>query len=404
MAVTKSKKKKIRQKNLELHRNQMRLNRVLEVLGVTDIHKTLHADFRENILKNPDPQIALECPEDGPEYERIRKRLGEWKAISYKGISASDFTEVMFPLVRYISSAVGRELMAEYTDNGFKEVPKDLFLSYMLPAREFLHYFLDQLSAVMQLTVWEETAPDRQYVRMELDTEDLSRDRLRFKINANVEKIKRAWLCGGWKYHVGTYYDTFFTSNTEVRWLSKCPLDYGLPGEANESLPVYISGHALDRIRERLDDKWVGMMAMFSIYFSLDKPICCPLPDASGDMLIELWVKDPEMKLGYFVASRVRNEIIIKTFLFITMYQTPEGYKLYRRLRMARPDYDFHRLENYSTLARSDITTHPTLRPIWIDCGFKGLLTVIDRGVNLLGVKQKEQANELIRYFRLERV
>jgi hypothetical protein len=325
--------------------------------------------------------------------------LGGWNRISYKGISASDFTEVMFPLIRYMSSAVGHELLA---DHKLRKVSKELFLRYVTPANEFLDYFTDQLIAVMQLVVWEETAPDRQYVRMEFGVDRLPRDRARFKITANIVSVRRMWVWGGWKYQVGTYYDSFFTSLPEMSWLSKCPLDYGLSGKADENLPVYISSHALDRIRERLDDQLVSMVAMFAIYSAMDKPVCYPLPDGSGDMMVELRVKEPDMKLGYFVVSRSRTEIIIKTFLFCTMYQTPEGYKLHRRLRMASPDYDFHKLEKYSTLAYSDLTTHPTLRPIWEDCGFHGLLTLIDRGVKIFDLKQKKQAEEMIRYFQLE--
>jgi hypothetical protein len=403
MAIANSKKKRIRQKNLELHRNQIRLNRVLAVLGVTDLHKTLHADFRESILKNPDPPIILECP-DGTESKcrHILKQLGEWKALSYKGITASDFTEVMFPLIRYIGSAVGQKLMAEHTGDGFKKVSKEVFLSYLMPAREFLYFFLDQLSAVMQLVMWAESAPDRQYIKMKFGTDYLSNSRIRFKVTANIEQAKRIWIYGSWKYQVGTYHDNFFDSLTEMKWLSKCPLDYGLPGKADEILPVYISSHALDRLRERLDDQMVRMVTTFAIYFAMDKPVYHPLPDGSGDMLIALCVKDPNIKVGYLVVSRTEKEIIVKTFLFITMYQTPEGQRLHRRLRMARDDFDFHKLEHYSTLARSDLTTHPTLRPLWEECGFKGLLTMIDRGAKLFSTERKKQADDMIRYFRLD--
>ena len=404
MAVAKSKKKKLKQKNLSLHHNQMRLNRVLAALGVTDLHKTLHADFREMILKSPDPPLVLECP-DGTESDckDILKRLGEWKTLSYNGISASDFTEVMFPLIRCIGSAVGHRLMAEYVDGEFKNVPKDLFFSYVNPALEYMHYFMDQINAIMQLAAWEETAPDRQYMKMELGTDELPKDRVRFKVTVDVEKARCIWLWGSWKYQIGTYYSNFFTPLPEMKWLSKCPLEYGLPGKEDEILPVYISGHALDRLRERLDDRWARMMTTFALYFALDKPVYHPLPDDSGDMLVQLWVKNPDMKVGYFVVSRTPSEIVIKTFLFITMYQTPEGYKLHKRLRMARQDYDFHKLENYSTLGCSDLTTHPTLRPIWEECGFKGLLTMIDRGIKLFGTEPKKHADDMVKYFRLEK-
>lgn len=403
MAVAKSKKQKIKQKNLGLHRSQMRLNRVLAALGVTDLHKTLHAEFRENILKNPDPPMVLECP-DGTEseYRDVLKRLGEWRSLTYKGISASDFTEVMFPLVRYICSAVGEGLMAEREGRGFKKVPKDLFLEYITPANEFMNFFLDELDACMRLIVWEDTAPDRQYIKMELDTERMSKGRVRFKVIASTEKANRIWLWGSWKYRIGTYHDTFFTPSSKMKWLSKCPLDYGLPGKADEVLPVYISGHALERLRERLDDRWTIMVTMFALYFALDKPVYYPSDD-SRDMLVELWIRNQKVKIGYFVVSRTPNEIIIKTFLFITMHKTPEGRKLNEHLRMSRPDFDFHRLERYSTLAHSDITTHPTLRPIWEKCGFGGLLSMIDRGIKVLGTEQKKHADDMIKYFRLEK-
>jgi hypothetical protein len=395
-------KKKIRQKNLELHHNQTRLNRVLAALGVTELHKTLHPDFREYVLNNPDLPLVLEHL-GSVEFKHLSQRLREWKGLSYKGISGSDFVEVMFPLIRHLGSAVGHGLMAKHNNHKFREVSKGLFLQYITPAEEFLNYFMDRLTAIMQITVWEETAPDQRYVRTEFEINELPRSRVRFKVTVNVESFKRVWICGGWKYRIGTYYDeTLSNALSEIKWLSKCPLAYGLPGEVGENLPVYISSHALDRIRERLDDRWVRVVTMFALYFTMDKPVYHPLNDDSGDMLVELRVKGPDMKLGYLVVSRTRNEIIIKTFLFLTMYQTPEGNKLHRRLRMARPDYDFHKLENYSTLANSDLTTHPKLRPLWEECGFGGLLTLIDGGFKIFDTKQKKQAEDMIRYFRLE--
>jgi hypothetical protein len=401
MATTKSRKKKSREKNLELHYNQTRLNRVLKALGVSDLHKNLHADFREAILKRPDPPLFLDCPE-GSVRDVLRRHVERLYKTSYDGISASDFFEVMLPLVHHIGSIVGCGVMAERAEVGFKKVTKEFFLKYDIPASKFKDYFSSKIIEIMCLTVLEETAPDRHYVKVEFGIAPLLRDRIRCKIIADVVKPQLTWVGGSWNYRLGTYYSKSFDQLSEVSWLSRCPLDYGLPGNSGESLPVYISGHALDRIRERVDDPSMRIIVMNALYFAMDNPVYHPLKNNRDDTLVELSVKNDEVKLGYLIVYRTRTEIIIKTFLFITMSNVPEGYKLHQRLRMTRTDYDFHELDKYSTLANSDITRHPKIRSILEECGFRGLLGFIDLGSKVLQQELQPRAEEMVRYFMLE--
>jgi hypothetical protein len=396
MAGTRTKKRE-KERNLDLHKNQVRLNRILDVLGVRELHKKLHNDFRAEILKYPDPPLVMEYM--GNEVPRnVENALGRWKSLTYKGISSDDFMEVMHPLVRHMNSATGCRVMA-----GEEKMPKEFSDQYLKPANEFLDYFIDKLQGLVQIAIWDETSPDKHYLHAQTMVEKLSRHRMRFRIRIEEIPFKSSWIGGKWHYRLGSYYRTLFQPYPEMKWLSRCPLDYGLPGTEDERLPVYVTKHALDRMRDRLDTDLVKTIAMFLVYNSLDKPVVYPLNDGTGDMLVEHRVKEPNTKVGYFVVSRTDKEILVKTFLFITMYQTPEGNQLYRRLRMARPDYDFHKLERVSTFMNSDITKHPTLRALWEACGFGGFLELVDRGIRVFATEQKQVADGMVKYFQLEK-
>jgi hypothetical protein len=104
-------------------------------------------------------------------------------------------------------------------------------------------------------------------------------------------------------------------------------------------------------------------------------------------------------KLGYFVGTLVDDKIVIRTFLFLTMQGTPEARQLRQKLAMARPDIEYTKLDQLSTLLESDIATDPDLRRLLGDCGCGCLL---DLANNQLRDRLKQgYAAQLKRYLRL---
>jgi hypothetical protein len=271
--------------------------------------------------------------------------------------------------------------------------------AYLVPGKELLGYFAEQLFALMDLAIWAESAVDRHYVKMDLVMDRISRFRIQSKIVTKVMPIQSGWFAGRWNYRVGTHLKSLYRACPEVTWLSRCPLDYGLPGRPDEVLPVYISDHALSRIRERLDEEWTSIMSILRVYHSLDNPVFHELVGHT-DTLVEHRVQDTT-KAGYFVVSRTDQAIFVKTFLSLAMRQTPEGARLHQRLRMARPDFDLHRLEKFSTFANTDIITNPTLRKIWEECGFGPFLKWAESGSCMFTSGRQEVAQDMIRYFNL---
>jgi hypothetical protein len=79
-------------------------------------------------------------------------------------------------------------------------------------------------------------------------------------------------------------------------------------------------------------------------------------------------------KVGYLVATVVRNVILIRTFLFLTMDGTPEGTKLYQRLGLRRAAKTLLKLDDLTTFMDTDIAADVELTSLLNECGCSHLL------------------------------
>lgn len=141
----------------------------------------------------------------------------------------------------------------------------------------------------------------------------------------------------------------------------------------NETVPVYIQKHAMQRLRERLD----------SIHPSyLNYHVCialhhCNCIKSGNKFLIEYSLF--KEKVGYLLAVLYEGKLIIKTFLFLTCTDTPEGRKLEQLLGLKKLDTAFLKMERLSTFMPAHLKGNEELRAIFEKVGCPHLLNLHEK-------------------------
>lgn len=136
--------------------------------------------------------------------------------------------------------------------------------------------------------------------------------------------------------------------------------------EAGTEWPVFVQSHALKQMRARLDVYAHADWAEHWMYESLKKPkIVSRLP--SGQLLVAFEVQ--EQRLGYLVVTAKDGIVAVRTFLFLTMAQTPEGRLLEKKLQLTRAELDYLRLHELSRFTQTDLKDDPDLRDLLCECG-----------------------------------
>lgn len=136
--------------------------------------------------------------------------------------------------------------------------------------------------------------------------------------------------------------------------------------EAGARWPVYVQSHALRQLRERLNAYAYADWAEHWMHESLKSPkIVSRL--SGGDLLVAYEVLGK--RLGYLVVTAGEGFVGVRTFLFLTMAQTPEGRLLEQRLRLTRDEVTYWRLHELSRFTQTDLKDDPALRQLFSECG-----------------------------------
>jgi hypothetical protein len=154
-------------------------------------------------------------------------------------------------------------------------------------------------------------------------------------------------------------------TNIGPRPLTWNPAQLGI-GTDNRELPLFVSDHALTRLRERIPVAVPASTLHNMMYDSLERPRLQPTERADG-FLVE--AGQPAKKLGYFVVEVYADFVFVRTFLFLTMQGTPEARCLRRKLGLSRNDIEHFRLDHLFTLACSDLGDDQELRRALAECG-----------------------------------
>lgn len=132
-------------------------------------------------------------------------------------------------------------------------------------------------------------------------------------------------------------------------------------GKEGTGLPIYIQGHAIHRLHERVN---LGLWDTVGVIQSLLKPNV--IREEGGDIWIEYAIR--EHRLGYLIARKMADKVVVRTFLFLTMNPTPESVLLREKLRIRRPDIEYNRLDRLETFIGTDIRDDQELCQLLTEC------------------------------------
>lgn len=152
----------------------------------------------------------------------------------------------------------------------------------------------------------------------------------------------------------------------EVAWTGR---EIGFSNDDDDrKYPVYMQSHVL----EQLDKRAPCSRIIYPIVNSFMGP---KFHRVNGDrFLVEF--RHTTYKLGYFVAVRLEDRILLKTFLFLTMQGTPESDLLYHKLHLTRRDIEYLNLDELAAFRDPEVRNDPTLVKLLNDCGCGHLLTL----------------------------
>lgn len=154
-------------------------------------------------------------------------------------------------------------------------------------------------------------------------------------------------------------------ANRGIDWSQVTGAQFGYHNALSE-LPVhvYVQAHALQRLKERLDMINASYLH-FYLYLALENPRVARTK--SGQQLIEFYYNSK--KLGYLAFDLIGTNLIIRTFLFLTMDGTPEGEALQDMLGICAEDKKYLAIDRLSTFIISDIKSNPEVKQHFINAG-----------------------------------
>jgi len=162
-----------------------------------------------------------------------------------------------------------------------------------------------------------------------------------------------------------------------IEWVSWPGSVMGLKKE--RECPVFVQSHALENLYRReararfiKNGEW---LLHDHLWQSLREPVLTPMRGQKDKYLVEynFW----RHKLGYLVAHRVDDAILIETFLFLTMDGTPEGDALHKKLSLARRDKKALGLDKIHTFLLTDIQFDRELVHLLKECGCGHLFKIL---------------------------
>jgi hypothetical protein len=195
--------------------------------------------------------------------------------------------------------------------------------------------------------------------------------RIVMTLYAEKAETKRVRLSGRgeprWMYRVGSAnvwegikWASWSRANVKGQWGDQLKM------RASDEWPVYVQGHALERLRQRLDSFAYVEWAEHWMYESLRNPRIVERR-AGGELMVAFEVQ--EQRLGYLVTTVRDGMVMVRTFLFLTMRETPEGRELAKRLKLTRDEMEYLRLHELSRFTSTDLKDDPELRRIFKQSG-----------------------------------
>ena len=371
---TKKQREEAERKRKE-RRDAKRAEEMASVLAALDVLKEFRkqpARLRKRFsrLRYPKPQIVIdEAAENEPDAPSIANDLT--KTLEAKDlfieetariISFLDFFCIGVPLWHYFG-------LKNLGTTGIEEA--DSFLDRMYAATndqigDNLQWVLGKLVSAMEYGLLKYSRIDSKlfWISLDFPPEEDPAPEYFFNVTVHVHRAEeqRREIDGVPKrlYRCGTAFEP------TIDWVSWTPEDLGFTG-SEEALPVFIDGgHALRNLRERVTIAQDSGVVEYCIWNSFQSPKVVRR-EKEDEFLVEYHLF--EQKLGYFVFKMLDDLYVAKTFLFLTMDGTPEGQKLWEKLRLTKKDKQYTGLDRLSTFVLSDMKGDPELVAVFKECG-----------------------------------
>jgi len=345
---------------------------VLAALGVLEEFRKQPAPLRKHFsrLRYPRPEIVLDATaENEPEAPDIAndlpRTLEERQLIieeTGRTISLLDFFCIGVPLWHYFGLTKLKRIGVESADH---------FLDCMHTATNDhiasnIEWSLGTLAWSMDFALLKYSRIDRTLFWTSFDfppEEDSDPDYFfNATVHAHRAEEQRREIDGVPKrlYRCGAGF------GMQIDWVSWTSADLGLTGP-EQALPVFIDGgHALRNLRDRVTVAQDNGLVEDCMWASLQSPEVTWTEEADKFLVEYRLLKH---KLGYFVFKALDDMYVAKTFLFLTMDGTPEGQKLWEKLRLTKKDKQYTGLDRLSTFVLSDIKDDPELVAVFEECG-----------------------------------
>jgi len=220
----------------------------------------------------------------------------------------------------------------------------------------------------IQFISWVYTKLGHFYVRIELEILKLNTNSFNSKAFYNnyivyfekpetelfeIDRHKRAI------FRIGIYHENEFIG------LTLTPEQLGINGLLkNIPLKVYIQRHALERITERIGDNFA-----ITTYSEIINMVSKHHTFTSGDGGFLFPYTYMDKRLGYLKADIFGDQLIFRTFLFLTNNGTPEGKKLANLLGIQKADKKYLGIDNLNTFINSDIESNENLKRVFCQAG-----------------------------------
>jgi hypothetical protein len=235
--------------------------------------------------------------------------------------------------------------------------------------------FIDLQKTIYSVTNfigWEKTAIDKKIVSPRVTYKVVKSSSPYLYIEVALNAYSPESVSVNFDGNVRSAFRVAITSNgSEPIWVKLNAERLGLNHLAPDTeIPVYIQNHALNRLKERIDCAEPTMIYINLVY-SLEEGRCITY---RGNRLIEfLFFKH---KVGYLLIDVVNDAVIVRTFLILTHFDTPEGDNLHRIIGFEKPDITYLNLDKLSTFVFSDIREKVIVRDLFTRAGCEKLLEV----------------------------
>jgi hypothetical protein len=341
---------------------------LLALLGVEAEFKRLPRGFQEVLwrAKNPDPTIEFD-PAVPPRAHATFTRALALAAIDVETLSGRKGS---IPCRDFLGMVPSLRATLRSVDGLPDIMPAvQTFISKTLPDLDRLHdeQFNPVWMRTMQLlnsAAVFESRLDEQILGCTLDVRPAHNGKAQTFVRVLAERPERVNVKLEGDSRPASRLGSCF-GPTGLQWASWPAEVVGLPDSGDAPLPVYAQSHALRQLHERLDVPNAGQWMEFFLVQSMSQPQIASR--SRGDLLVEFRIG--ELKAGYLVARVAARRVVVRTFLFLTMRGTPEGDRLYERLRLKPVEAKWLGLHRLSSFTQTDLLHDPELRALLEECG-----------------------------------